>query len=73
MHGQDEARLLGLGLNFLPQADNVRIHCASCREPVVAPHFLEQTIAAQRFAGMAEEILQQLKLFRGKIKFLAAA
>jgi len=46
MHREDEARLLRLGFHFLPQADNMRIHRPRCREAIVAPYFLKQTIAA---------------------------
>src|SRR5438477_884058 len=61
VHGENETRLLRLRFDFLPQADDVRIHRASRGKAVVAPHVLQQAIAAQGFAGMAQEILEQLE------------
>src|SRR5438270_1275801 len=73
MHGQDETRLLGLGLDFLAQANDVRIHRARGGKTLVAPYFLEQTIAAESFPGMTEKVLQQIEFLGGKIKRLTAA
>src|SRR6185503_534042 len=73
VHGEDEARLVRLGLNLLPQAHNVRVHGAGRGKAVVAPHILEQAIAAQGLARMAQKIFQQLEFLGGKIHGLAAA
>ncbi len=53
MHGENEARLFRFRFDFLPQADNVRIHRASRGKAVITPHLFEQTIATQRFAGLS--------------------
>src|ERR1700688_5100375 len=73
MNSQDETRLIRLGFNLLPQAHDVRIHGARGGKAVVAPHILEQAIAAQSLAGMAQKILEQLELLRRKIHRFAAA
>src|SRR6266550_1704393 len=73
MHGQDETRLLGLGLDFLAQANDVRIHRARSGKTLVAPYFLEQTIAAERFPGMTQKVLKQIEFLGGKIERLTAA
>src|SRR5207245_9576225 len=64
---------LRLGLYLLPQADNLRIHGARSQKAIVAPDFLEQTIAAEGLPRMAEEVLQQFELLGGEIHRLALA
>src|SRR5436190_21870681 len=73
MHGQDETRLLGPGLDFLAQANDVRVHRACSGKTLVAPYFLEQTIAAKSFPRMTQKVLKQIEFLRGKIKRLTAA
>src|SRR6185369_15170699 len=71
MHSQDEARLLRLRFHLLPQPDDVRIDGARSRKAVISPDILEQPIAAQSLAGMAQKIFQQLELLGREIHCLA--
>src|SRR5271166_3599238 len=73
MHRQDETRIFRLRLNFLPQANNVRVYRSGRRKAVVPPNVLQQPVASQGFARMVEEVLQQLELFRGEVQSLAFA
>ena len=71
MHGEEELRLFRIGLELLPQPHQVRIHGARRRVVVVSPNVFQQTIAAERFAGMADEILQQLEFLGRNVNGLA--
>src|SRR5215831_1222860 len=73
MHSQKELRLIGDGLQFLAQANDVCIHGASGRVVCISPDLVEQMIAAQGFAAMAEEVFQQLELERREIHRFSSA
>src|SRR5579863_5593601 len=70
---QNESRFLRLGFDFLPKANNVRVHRARRGKAIVSPDILEQPIAAQGFSGMNQEIFQKLELFRRKIQRMTLA
>jgi hypothetical protein len=50
MHGHDVAGVAGVVFNLLPQLRDVRINGARQWKIIVAPHGVEQLIAAQNFA-----------------------
>jgi hypothetical protein len=58
VHRENEARLFWLGLDLLPQVDDVRINRARGGKTVIAPDFLKQAISAQGFPLVAKEVLQ---------------
>src|SRR6516164_6752329 len=53
--------------------DDVSIYSAGGRKGVVAPDFFEQSIAAEGFARMAEEVLQKIELIGRKLHGLPVA
>src|SRR5271170_6157901 len=71
MHCEKVLWLFGIGFKFLAQTYQVRIHCPGSWEVLVPPNLFQKTIATERFARMTDEVLQQLKLFRGDIESLA--
>src|SRR6478736_2067661 len=73
MHGQNETWFFRFGFDLLPQANDVSVYRASGWEAIVAPDFLQQTIAAQALALVANQIFQQLELFGRKLQRLARA
>src|SRR5215472_14044168 len=73
VHGQNEAWLFRLGFDLLPQVNDVRVDGASGWKSVIPPDFLEQTIAAQGFTLVADQIFQQLEFLGRKLQRLARA
>ena len=73
MNGKNETRLLRIWFQLLPEMHDVRIDGARVRIIVIAPHRVQQPIAAKRFRGIRQEVRQQRELFRRKIYRLAGA
>ena len=71
MHREEVLWLFGIGLKFLAQTYQVRIHRPGRWVILVSPNLFQKTIASQRFARMTDEILQQFELLRGNLKSLA--
>ena len=71
VHGEEVLRLFGVGFEFLAQTHQVRIHSPGGWVVLVSPNFFQKTIAAQRFAGVTDEIFQQLEFRGGNIESLA--
>src|SRR5215472_4265718 len=71
VHRKKILRLFRIRLELLAQSHQMRVDGSSCGIVVIAPHFFQKTIAAERFPGMADEIFQQLELLRGNIDHLA--
>ena len=63
--------LFGIGLQFLAQTYQVRIHRPGGWVILVSPNLFQKTIASQRLARMADEILQQFEFLGGNLKSLA--
>src|SRR5262249_46018527 len=61
MHGKKIAWLFGVGLQLLAQAHQMSIHGSGCGIAVIAPHFLEEPVAAENFTRMTDEILKQFE------------
>jgi hypothetical protein len=55
---ENESRFVRFGLDLLPQVDDVCVNRAGRGKTVIAPHFLEQTIAAKGFALMTKKIFE---------------
>jgi len=58
MYGQEILWLFGIGLKFLAQTYQMRIHRSSRRKILVSPDLFQKTIAAESFARMANKVLQ---------------
>src|SRR5271168_3182856 len=71
VHGEEVLRLFGVRFKFLAQTDQVRIHGPSGWVILISPNIFQKAIAGQRFAGVADEVLQQLELRRRDIEGLA--
>ena len=69
--GQKVLRLLRIGFELLAKAHQVRVYGTGGWVILVTPNLLQEAVAAQCFAGMADEILQQIELFGGDIQGLA--
>src|SRR6266446_5071351 len=73
VHSKYETRLLRIGFQLLPEVNNVCVHCARVWIILVTPDRVQQTIAAERFHGMSDEISQQCKLLCRKFDRQAGA
>src|SRR4051794_25927762 len=71
VHGEKVLRLLGIGFQLLAQAHEMRVHRARGRIVVITPDLFQQPIAAENFSGVADEVLEQLKLLRRDVDGLA--
>src|SRR5690349_179697 len=67
MNGKNETRLFRVWFQLLSQVNDVRIDRARRGIVFVSPHRIEQSIAAQRFYRMSDEVCEQRKLFRREI------
>lgn len=66
VHGDDEARLLRVGLDFLAQPGDVHVDGAEAWHRVHSPDRVEQLVARERDARVAHEVAEQAKLLRRK-------
>src|SRR5688572_11469978 len=57
--GHDVAGVGGVGLDLRAQAADVDVHEPAVAEVVVAPHPLEQLLAAEHATGCGRELAQQ--------------
>src|SRR5947209_8506406 len=73
MHRQEEMRVIGLRLEFLPQAHDVSIYRAGSRELVISPDFFQQFVPADRLSRMTQKVLQQIELLGREVQGLAFA
>src|SRR5277367_937450 len=64
MYGEEVLRLLGIRFEFLAQTHQVRVDGTGSWKVVVSPNVFEKTIAAERFTGVRDEVLEQLKFLR---------
>src|SRR5579862_2483027 len=71
--GEDEFRLFGVLLEFLPQAGDVGIDSPGEGVAVVSPDGAQQFIAGNGFAGALDEIAKKLKFACGEIDGFAFA
>ena len=71
MHCEEVLWLFGIGLKFLAQTYQVRIHRPRRWVVLVSPNLFQKTIASQSFPRMTDEILQQFELLGGNLKSLA--
>ena len=71
MHSEEVLWLFGIGLKFLAQAYQVRIHRPGRWVILVSPNLFQKTITTQRFARMTDEILQKLEFCGGNFESLA--
>jgi hypothetical protein len=60
--GKKIARLLRIGLQLLAEAHQMSVHGSSCGVTVIAPHFFQESVAAEYFTRMTYEVLKQFKL-----------
>ena len=63
MNGKNETWFFGVRFQFLPEVHDVRIDRARRGIIFVSPNSIKQTISAQRFDGMRDEISKQRELF----------
>ena len=73
MHGENETRLLWIHFQLLPKVNDVGINCARVGVIIISPHRIQQTISAECFRRMGDEVRQQGKLFCRKFDRLARA
>src|SRR4029077_7917464 len=60
-HGLQEGGVVGVYLNFFPQAANVDIHAAGRHKTLGAPDGVQQLIAREHAVGARGQIIQQAK------------
>ena len=65
-HGVDHPRL-AVRLQLAPQIADEHVHDVAVHLEVVAPHPLQQLLAAQHDAAMAGQLLEQLELAPGQL------
>src|SRR4030095_4657069 len=73
MHGLDEGRLVGIVLELAAQAQHVGVHRARGREPLVAPHFVEQSLARDDVALVLDQVDEQVKLLARQAELASRA
>src|ERR1043165_6834387 len=73
MNGKNETWFFGIWFELLSEMNDVRIDRARGRVILVSPHRIQQSIAAQCFNGMCDEVSQQSKLLRRKIDDVSIA
>ena len=61
VHGLNDGRFTGIGLNLFSQLSDVLIECASRAEVVYTPYGVEQPVTTQDFAGMGAEEKKELQ------------
>src|SRR4051794_870751 len=71
-HGEDELRLLGIGLELLAQVPDVHVDRARVAIGRVAPHAREQHVAREHPAGAARHRAEDLELDERGLDELAA-
>src|SRR6185437_3232873 len=59
VHRQKETRLFRLGLEFLAQAHDVRVHRPRGGVALITPHVLQQAVARYGLARVGEKILKE--------------
>jgi len=62
VHGEDVLRLLGIRLDFLAEPGHVHVDRPGRRHRVIAPHFVQEFVAAERRLAMLDEVLEQQEL-----------
>src|SRR5262245_41809724 len=67
MNGLDITGVVRVWLNVLTQAANMGIDGARGGIDFVAPNIIQQTVSAQKFALMPDEVFQQQKLTVGQV------
>src|SRR5271169_6701935 len=67
MYCEKKLRLLRIRLQLLAQTHQVCVDRTRGRVVVISPDVFQQAIAAQRLAGMTDEIFQQLEFFRRNV------
>src|SRR6266849_6226522 len=60
VNGQEVARIGGVRLQFLAEAEDVVVHRASRWAILVAPHFVEQFVAGKHPSGRSGKEFQEL-------------
>src|SRR6266704_6741117 len=73
VNGQNEPRLLGIRLQLLPEVNDVGVYRARVGVVLIAPHLIQQAVAAERFRGMGYEVNQQRELLRRELDARAGA
>ena len=73
VHRHDEPRLLGIRFQFVSQMNDVRVDRAGVRVILIAPHRIQQAVAAERFRGMGDEVGEQGELLRRELDGAAGA
>src|ERR1041385_5354244 len=66
-YANQEPWLVRLGLDFLSQVGNMGIHSTVGNECLPAPHFVQQSIASEYLAPMADKSSQKPKFNRGHL------
>jgi hypothetical protein len=64
MHGDDVLRLGGVLLDLLSQSGDVIINRSSKGEILIAPDFIQQLVARDRFPTPRDEVFQNLEFVR---------
>src|ERR1017187_870416 len=67
--GEEVTRLVGVGLEFLPQLHHVRIHRPGVGEEFIAPDGVENHVAREGAVGILQEIAEQVVLGRRELEF----
>ena len=71
-HGLDQARLAA-GLGLLAQVADIDLQHVVLTAEIVAPHFLQDLLAAQHLAGVAQQVVQQIVLLGSQAERAVAA
>jgi hypothetical protein len=67
VHGEEILGLFRIGFELLAQTDKMSVDSASGGIVFVAPNLLQEPIATEDLAGVADEILEKFKLFRRNV------
>src|ERR1700757_3256626 len=72
VHGKKKSRLVRNWVKLLPNPYDMSIHRPGSRKVLIPPNLVEQSLAAQCFPGVTQEMLQQLKFLAGKLHRVTA-
>src|SRR5204863_4883908 len=71
--GDNELGTLGIALELLTQAQDVRVHRARGGKALVVPHLLEQPLAGDDLSAVLEQVHEQIELLARERDLAAAA
>src|SRR5205807_6450779 len=73
VNGKNETRFLRIWFQLLPEMNDVRVNRAGVRIVLITPHRIQQTIAAERFRRVRDEVGKQRKFLRREFYSRAGA